>query len=156
MNLVALIAMIIATILWGINPLLEIKYLDGVHISTVSILFFTTLIIVLPGAIYYYRDILIREIPMIFSTRKDILYYGFFGMGVSLMAMVIYLLALQVSGSQAYVVVAGTAIYPLITAVLLHFIYKHEITPKAWLGIALIIIGGIFLADYNSHVLGGR
>lgn len=155
MNLVAIISMILATILWGINPLLEIKYLDGVHIQTVAILFFTLIIIFLPAAIYYYRELLMREIPLIFTKRQDILYYGFFGMGVSLAAMLVYLLALQIAGSRAYFVVAGTAIYPLITAVLLYFIYKHEITPKAWLGIILIIIGGILISDFNANVLGG-
>lgn len=147
MQLRVLIPVLIATALYGIAPLAEMRYMHGVSVVTVAALFFVLVLLTVPFIYLICRRTLHEEMPTLLDSNRHVLIYGAIGLVLSALAAGLYLHGMKMcNDDDTYAVVAITCAYPVITAVLLWAVYGHTLDIRAWLGLAAIMVGCILIS----------
>jgi uncharacterized membrane protein len=144
------LGIVLSTCLWGIAPLFEKIYTKHVSLETIAALFFIINIAIAPIVFLFCRKTILKEVPMLFKDKKNILIYSLLGMACGMTATFSYLWALKTSNDRAYLVVALTCVYPLVTALLLSYLFAESLDKFAWLGIFFIVLGVIFLTAKHA------
>jgi drug/metabolite transporter (DMT)-like permease len=138
---------IVATvILWGILPVVQVMYARALHISTMAAIFFFLCIAVAPLVYVSFRHIMFDEIKVLSKTKPHVLWLALLGVIITIGSTFTYMRALQASGNKAAIVVVATCAYPLVTAVLMSWLFNDVITPTTWIGILLIIAGCVMVS----------
>lgn len=132
---------IVATVLWGIAPLIEKHYAQQLSVPTIAIMFTVMLMLMAPLVAIVAREKLREEIPVLLTKKRKLLGLGLLGLVVSVVALGSYLHAMGQSGSRSYIVVSLTAAFPIITALLLWALDGERISGVGWLGIVLVAAG---------------
>lgn len=142
------LGIILSTAMWGVAPIFEKIYTK--HISMITIAFMFSLFIAILSPVFWIicRKTIKNEVPLLFGKNKVVLWYCILGIACGLIATLSYIWAIKLSNdhNKTYLVVALTCIYPLITALLLWFLYNEHLSFFAWVGIALIVIGVMLLS----------
>lgn len=142
MDVQVILLVISATVLWGIVPLTEMRYTDGVSVVTIAALFGIVIVIIAPFAYLAYRRTLHAELPTLLTHNRHVMIYGTIGMFLSLVASALYLQGIKMCGERnTNAVVAITCAYPVVTALLLWLIYGHSLDVRAWCGLTLLVAG---------------
>jgi uncharacterized membrane protein len=134
----------------GDCPLFEKIYTKHVSLETIAALFFIIIIAVAPIGFLLWRKTIMKEVPILFKDKKNILVYSLIGLTCGISATFAYLWALKTSNDRAYLVVALTCVYPLITALLLSYFFAESLDKFAWCGILFIVLGVIFLTAKHA------
>lgn len=136
-----------ATVLWGVVPLAEMKYLDGVSIVTVAALFTGILLVIAPVVYVMCRQTLHIELPTLLTHNRHVVLYGTIGLALSLLATRMYLQGMKLCGERnTQAVVAITCAYPVVTAILLWIVHDHRLNLRVCCGLATIVAGCVLLA----------
>lgn len=132
---------LIATTMWGVSPIFEKQFAQHVSIETIGVMFILFILMTGPFLLYATRRTWVPEISVLFSAKRAVLFHALATCIVSIIAWTSYILAMQRSDNQTYLVVMLTCTYPLITALLLMIFFHERIGKREWLAIVLIIFG---------------
>lgn len=146
MDVKVILLVISATVLWGIVPLTEMRYMDGVSVVTIAALFGIIVFIIAPFTYLANYRTLHVELPTLLTHNRHVMIYGTLGVFISLAASALYLHGIKLCGERnTNAVVAITCAYPVVTALLLWLVYGHALDIRGWCGLTLLVAGCVLI-----------
>ena len=131
--------------LWGTLPVVQVFYSRSMSLAMISAIFFAVCITLAPVVCLTHGGAILAEGRALMAGGA-IVWAALAGVAITIASTMTYLRALQLSGSNASVVVTVTCAYPILTALLMSALFNDAITPRVWLGIGLIVAGCVAVA----------
>jgi len=142
---------LVTVLLWGILPIAQVVYSRSFHAATLAAIFFAMCIAVSPLVYAAFSGVIFAEIGSVAQQQPIVLAATVFGVLVTVASTYTYTRALQVCGDRAAIVVVATCAYPIVTALLMAWIFNDRISPLMWLGIVTIVVGCVLVGIPSSR-----
>ena len=148
MDTISFLLTLFSAFLWGVSPIITKGLIAKYHRYTIMVLFSATYFLCLLLGMYYYDKVFMKDLAKL--SLNDILLILVQGVVILFFGNVIYYYVLK--DNDCSIITALQSCSPFFTLILAYWLLNEKIHLTGLIGIALIVMGVIFISYNDSKI----